>query len=878
MRKLRAFFRRLPELWRKDRRDQELQEEMEHLLEMECEAGIASGLAPEEARRHARMKLNLEVTKEQYRSQRGLPRLESLLQDLRFGVRMLRKNPGFAAVALLTVAIGIGANTVMFSAVNAFLLQGIPFHDPDQLVMVWEKNPTVDGFLSERLPVRMHSYLYWRDHAQSFQSISAALFNDVNVSGFQKPERMESARVSSNFFSVLGVSPVIGRTFTPSECTGDSPHVALISYGMFERQFGSSPNILQRTLKLNGVENRIIGVLPREFHMTGMWGGFELPKPEVWVPLDTSGGQKPEQSLQNIHMVYARLKAGVTLEQARSEVAVLETQLIQQFPEEYEKFGTNLFTLYTEDVAKDFRRSLLVLQLAVGFVLLIACVNIANLLLARSATREREVTVRLALGATRGRIIRQMLVESVLFSGLGACIGLLLAWWGVRGIVKLAPDDTRNLQQLGLAANVLMFTVFTSLMSGLLFGLAPALHAGRQPLTDRGGGRTGQGGTSGRFRAVLVIAEIALTLTPLTGAGLMIRTLHTLNTLDLGIRPENVMDGGIALPEVQYKTPAQLAAFCERLLTNTRALPPVASAALAGSPPMQSIGYASFHLEGESSNRDRAVDSQPVSDGFFNTMGTPILQGRDFTLEEAEKEAGVAIVTQSLARDLWPEQDPLGKIVVFGETKRRIVGVVPDTRILAISPEVHENLYYPERHYRTMVLIVRGRNGTAGLENAMLQQVRSLDADLPLNEVHPLTNVIHESIAQQRFTMLLLVTFAILALLLTAVGLYGVLAYTVAQRTREIGIRMALGAQALDLVRMILHQGFVLVVIGVAIGTALSFLLTRAMTSLLFGVRAHDPATFIMVAVVLTLVALVACLIPARRAAKVDPMVALRCE
>jgi putative ABC transport system permease protein len=361
----------------------------------------------------------------------------------------------------------------------------------------------------------------------------------------------------------------------------------------------------------------------------------------------------------------------------------------------------------------------------------------------------------------------------------------------------------------------------------------------------------------------------------------MIRTLHALTSLDLGIRPQNVVDGGLSLPEIRYKTPQEFAAFCEQLLARTRALPGVEAAALAGSPPMQSISFSSFHLDGESTDRQQTVDSQPVSDGYLAAMGAPLLQGRDFTPEEAEKEAAVMIVTQSLAQHLWPGQDPIGKAIVFGEDhpiRRVVIGVIPDTRILVLSPAAHQNVFYPMRHYRTMTLIVRGRNSIAGLESAMRQQVRSLDADLPLYNVNPLTEVVRDSLAQQRFTMFLLMVFASLALVLAAIGLYGVLAYTVAQRTREIGIRMALGARAFDLLKMILRQGLLLAGIGVVIGLVVSLLLTRAMAGLLFGVRAHDPATFILVAVVLALAALLACFIPARRAARVDPMIALRCE
>ncbi len=881
MRGARAFFSRLAELWRKDRRERELDDEMSSLVEMEVASRVAKGMPEGEARRTALMRVSAENTKEQYRDRRGLPIIEKLLQDMRFGFRMLRENPGFTAVALITLALGIGANTAMFSAIDSVLLRRLPFRDPERLVMVWEKNPSVGGFLAERLPVRMQSYLAWKERARSFEDMSAAIYDAVNVSGTDRPQHLERAEVSSNFLPVLGVHPALGRTFTPEETNGAPARVAMISYGMYEAQFGKAANILDRDIEIEGVPHRIVGVLPQGFHLGGMWGGFDRAKPEVWTPLNTSPNQSSDRMQANNLMVYGRLKPGVTLEQARSEMALIGKQMEREFPKEYDKFGTNVFSVYTEDVAQNLRKSLLVLQLAVGFVLLLACANVANLLLARAASRQREIVVRLALGASRGRVMQQLVSESVVLSAVGAIPGLALAWAGIRLIGRLAPEDVPGLHELSLDPKVLAFTALIALAAGVLFGIAPALHAWGEEGVCRPRAAGVRVGLSQRLRNALVVAEVALALAPLAGAGLMIRTLNAMNALDLGIRPEHVVDGRLNLPEISYKDEAKVRGFGNQLLERAAALPGVESVALAGSPPMQSIGYTSFHLDGESVDREQAVDAPPVSDGYFRTMGAPILRGRDFTRAEAEQDADVAIVTQSLAQRLWPGQDALGRAIIFGEKKpkrRVVVGIVPDTRILIVGTDVHDAVYFPTRNLRYLTLIVRAEGKVEQVESALSTTVREMDPTLPLYDVHPLTQVVREGVMGQRFTMTLLIVFAGLALALAAVGLYGVLAYSVAQRTQEIGVRMALGARSADVLRMIVKQALAPVMIGMAIGIGGSLLLTRAMASLLFGIREYDPRTFVSMAAVLFVTALAASYVPARRAAKVDPMVALRWE
>jgi putative ABC transport system permease protein len=889
--KVRSLGRRIAELWRKQQRDRELQEELAAIAEMEAARGVSSGLTPAMAPRTARIRMEMENTKETVRDHRGLPLLETFLQDVRLALRMLRKNPGFAAVALLTVALGIGANTAMFSAVNAVLLRKLPLRDPDRLMMLWESNPVLEGLLSERLPVRMRTYLYWKEHNRSFDDLAITTEDSVNVSGGQTPVHVVRFKISSNFFGVLGLRPALGREFSHDETNGPEPKLAMLSYGLYERQFGKAGDILDRKIRLDGVDHQIIGVLPRDFELPAEWGGLDQPKPGVFTPLNVSPAQssaelREDQLNQNIHTVYGRLKPGVTLAAARADIRLLESQLVQQFPKEYEKFSANVFSIYDEDVSGDMRTSLLALQLAVGFVLLIACVNVANLLLARAAGREKEISVRLALGASRGRLVRQMLSESFVFSLLGACLGLALAWGGMRGLAKLAPGDVHGLQEMKLDLPVLGFTLLATLVAAVLFGLVPALHAARQKLQTSlhermsRGGREAKTGMSRKLRDALVVAEIALALAPLAGAGLMIRTLHALNALDLGIQPERVIDGTVNLPTAQYKAAEQRRAFCDQLLEKVRALPQVESAALVGGPPLQSIGIVNISLEGDAPDQNRTADIELASDDYFRTMGSPLIEGRSFTTQEAESDAHVLVISRGLARRLWPGQDPISKVIVVGQKKDRysVIGVVPDTRILALGTDARQTAYRPSRTLGGLTLVVRSRTSIASLGPALEQQLHSLDPDLPIYRLQPLTDVARGNVAQQRFTMVLLIAFAALALVLAAIGLYGVLAYAVAQRTHEIGIRMAMGARAADVIGMVLRQGLLSVMVGVLIGIAGSLALLRAMKSLLFGVKAHDPLTFAAVTALLIAVTLMASYLPARRAAKVDPTVALRDE
>lgn len=820
--------------------------------------------------------------------------MQTFLHDIRYALRMLRKNPGFTAIAIITLALGIGANTAMFSAVNAVLLRALPFRDPGRLVVIWETNPHVEGFIGQRLPVRLESFLRWKKDAQSFQDMAAYHTGisqgtssnlAVNLTGIGKPQRVESATASSNFFRLLGVNAELGRTFAPEEGEPGRDRVVILSHSLYQRMFGEGANVLGRDLSLNEIDYRIIGVLPAGFHLPGMWQGLSQDKPEIWTPMNLAANQPRAVLQDNADIVLGRLKPGASLAQARSEMQMIEARLRQEKPEENQDFGTNVFTIYTENLADSLRRSLLVLQLVVGFVLLIACVNVANLLLTRAAGREKEIAIRVALGASRGRLVRQSMSESLLFSLLGGAAGLLLAWWGIRGVRALAPADILGLHQLNIDPYVLAFTAGVMLLAGMLFGLAPALHVGRQDIqhTISKGSRTGGTGISRRLRILLVVAEISLAVIPLAGAGLMVRTLRALLAQDPGFQPQHVLTAQLSLPALRYSSLEQQRTFCAQLLQSLPAIPGVRSAALSSGLPMQNISLSGIHLEGEDAKTsNRTTDYQYVSERYFSTMGSPLLRGRGFTRQEAEQTAGLAIVNQALAQQLWPHQDPVGKVLYLDQngssTRKQVIGEVPNTHQLSLGAPERPEMYLPRRVYRDMSVVVLGSADPMALAPAVAQAVFSLDKNLPLFQVQPLSEVLRDSVSQPRFTMFLLIAFAGLALALSAIGLYGVLAYTVSRRTQEIGVRMALGAQAAGVLSMVLREGVVATAAGLGLGLAGALILARLMSTLLFGVKADDPLTFAAVALMIAAVAVLASYVPARRASRVDPMAALRYE
>ncbi len=807
---------------------------------------------------------------------------------MRYAFRVLLKSPGFTLAAAITLALGIGANTAIFSVLNAMLLRAMPFRDPQHLVMVWEANPALDSLVAERVQTCLQNFLEWREQNRVFEDIAFFRYSSFDLSGGDKPEQIKAAPVSPGFFDLMGVKGLMGRTFTPQESEPGKNQVAILSHSLFERRFGGNPKILGQTLVMNGAGYTIIGVLPRQFHLPSLRGGMEEFKPEVWVPADIDR-QRSEATLTDRRLyTFARLKPGVPLARARADMAVIAKRLEEKYPQLDRTWRSSVFPLSAEDMGDDMRRTLLVLECAVAFVLLIACANVINLQLTRAAAREKEMAVRVALGAGRWRMARQMLGESLLLSALGGGAGILLARWALTGMVALAPADIHHLDDLTIDGGVLAFTLAITVLTGLLFGLAPAIFAAFQDPNEalRRGGRSGEGGVSARVRRALVVAEVALSLVLLTGAGLMIRSLRSVNRITPGFRSDHLLTVQIDLRRNRYATPDQGAAFVNDLLQRVSRLPGAISAAVVNGLPMESIQMTGFRVEGRPApalGEQPVADRRDVSDGYIASMGMRMVAGRDFTRAEADlRNPTVVVVNESLAHKLWPKQNPLGQALDSSNSgpnawRRVVVGVVADTRQLGLDSPPRPEMFFPVRsQFPNFALVVRTAGDPLRMASAVTAQVWAIDKDQPVHDVLAMDHVVDDSISQRRFNMLLLAVFAATALVMAAVGIYGVLAYAVSRRTQEIGIRVALGAQTADVLRLIGGEGFALVLTGIVVGLVGALALTRLMSSLLFGVSPTDVATFAAVPALLGAVALAACYLPARRAARVDPTVALR--
>ena len=805
--------------------------------------------------------------------------MNTLWQDMRYGLRMLLKNPGFTFVAALTLALGIGANTAIFSVVNAVVLRPLPFPDAEQLVWFDGVNPA-RGITESALSVP--DYLDWRSQADAFQSMTAFVQGSAILSDeSSEPERVPRGVVTASFFQTVGVNPAQGRALLPEdELTGSEP-VAVLSHGLWQRRFGANPNVVGSKFNVSGRSFTIVGVMP---------AGFDYPeRAQLWSALKT-GGDDQRRDNRYLH-VLARLKPALTLAEAQIQIDTISGRLAQQYPETNGGQSARLSGLQ-EWTTRSVRTSLLLLFGAVGFVLLIACANVANLLLARGAARRKEIALRTALGAGRSRIIRQLLTESLLLAFLGGAAGLILSLFLTDLLIAISPADVPRLNEIKLDARVLAFTVGVVSLVGLLFGLAPAWQASKTDLNEvlKDGGRSStEGRGRNRLRALLVVSEMALSLLLLVGAGLLIKSFVLLRDVHPGFDAKNVLTMRISLPGARYPEPKQSEQFYRELTERVKALPGVEAAGATVSLPLGGSNFSvgrSFIREGRPLVPAESKDTGyfVATPDYFKTMRIPVKAGRAFTEQDRADAPPVVVVNESLARRDFPGEDPIGKrITVWRDEKfaREIIGIVGDVKSSRLDAETDSQIYVPyaqDAGWGGLSLAVRTTVEPETLTAAVRGAVLSIDKNQPVHDIKTMDDVVAASVANNRLVVLLFGLFALLALLLATVGIYGVMSYSVAQRTHEIGIRMALGAQQADVLRLILKQGLMLTLAGVGLGLAGSFALSRLLESLLYGVSATDPITFGGLSLLLMAVALLACYIPTRRAMKVDPMVALRNE
>lgn len=802
-----------------------------------------------------------------------------MIQDLRLGVRLLIRQPGFTAIAVLTLALGIGANITIFSVVNAVLLRPLPYAEADRLVFLWSEAPKQN--VRERASA-WANISDWRNQNKSFEDLAAFDPTWVTLTGAAEPEQVVSVRASANLFQLLGVAPLLGRTFTADEGQ-QQVRVVVLSHGLWQRRFGASPGVLGQTLEIDGVSSQVIGVMPERFQ-------FPDKETQVWepVPVPSLEGQKARRGTGSWRVV-GRLRAQVPPDQAQVEMNTIAQRLEQAYPDANKGLGVNLVPFDLQLTGSSVRRALWILFGAVVFVLLIACTNVASLMLARGIAREREMAIRTALGAGRLRLVRQMLAESGLLALLAGALGLLIASFGIQALLRLSPPNLPHPDSVGMDARVLAFTTLVSLLTGLLFGLAPALKISQaQPGAALKEGRSASGGTSGRrLRGLLLITEFSLAVLLLAGAGLLLRSFSRLQAVDPGFDPTRVLL--IQTAPARNSTPDQWRAFYQQVTERVAALPGVEAAGLIND--FLKTGNPDGLLTIERGSPDGSgqvripLSGDEISGGLFQTLRVPLRAGRFFNAQDNQGNVPVAIINETLARRLWPGEEALGRRFKQGPPQSpapwlTVVGVVGDMRRQSLEREPFAQIFRPhlQSPVRSMNLLIRTTGEPARLAPAVRNEIRAIDKTVPLHQITTLGSLLAESAAQRRFQTWLLALFSALALVLAAVGIYGLIHQSVALRTREIGTRLALGARGADVLWLVVGQGMRLALCGAGIGLLAAFGLTRVLSGLLFGVTATDPATFIAAPLVLLLVALLACYLPARRAAQVDPMAALRHE
>ena len=818
--------------------------------------------------------------------------MTQLFQDFRYAVRLLLRTPGFTLLAALTLALGIGANAAIFSVINAVLLAPLPYQAPERLAIVYSQFPAMDF---NRFWVSAPEFLELRAASKSFEALGAYTAGSANITGGEEPVRVKVARASAGLFPALGVPPELGRVYTGREDLPNMEQMVVLSHELWQRVFAGERNVLGQRIQVDGVDRTVIGVMP---------AGFDVAEErvEAWVPLALDPASPGNRGGHYLYLV-GKLAPGVTLEQARTDIAGLVQRWNTEMPDTHSLSPDEhplVIQPLLDDLVGSVRSKMWLLMGAVGLVLLIACANVANLLLARAEARQKEIAVRTALGAQRGRLLRQFLTESVVLSLFGGAFGLLLAFWGVRAIVATNPESLPRVREIGIDGPVLLFTLGVSLLTGVLFGLAPALHARASVMfaaLKEGGQRATAGARRQFLRRALVVAEVALAATLVIVGGLLIRSFWLLQQVDPGFDSKNVLTFQIALPDARYPEEPQVVAFYQRLVDRLRALPGVESAAAAwGLPPKRDILANDTEFEGVPEPPNGPVHNvdywQFVTHDYLETLKIPVVKGRGFETSDAAGTPGVVLVNETTAKLFWPNQDPLGRrlraVAPPGVTPPwlQVVGVVKDVKQAGLEAETGTEVYFLQPQMPEtlggasddMYLLVRTAGDPMSLVDEVRREVRALDPSLPLADVRSLDRVVFESVAQPRFITFMALLFAAVALALAAVGTYGVLAYSVEQRTQEIGVRMALGAQARQVLGMVLAQGAGLVAVGLVLGVAMALALQRILSGMLFGVAATDPTIFASVVVLLSAVSLLACWLPARRATRISPLVALRYE
>ena len=871
---------------RRPRLEEEMDAELQFHVDACAEDLIREGLPPDEAVRRARLAFGaVDRAKEECRESRGVTFLETLLQDLRYGLRTLAKAPTFTSVAIATLAVGIGANTAIFSVVYAVLLRPLPYPDPDRLVAVFEGNP------SQGVPVNGASYNNFEDLRQQnhvFTAVAGVQFHNLTLTGRGEPAVVDTSVVTPELFDVVGVKPLLGRTFLPADGKEGAPLVVVLSENLWRDRFGADPNIVGASISLDKRLFTVIGIMPAGFRYPA------LTSPEqIWIPIRQDPVFGPWTARPGGHWLRltARLKAGVSLTQAQAEMDAISARLAKKFPAENAGWTLRLTPLQKQMVGS-VRTALLVLLGAVGLVLLIACANISNLLLARATSRAKEISLRIALGAGRLRIVRQLLTESAVLGLLGGSVGVLLAYCGVRALTSLLPENLPQVHAIRVDAGVLVFAVVLSMLASFVFGLAPAFVATGSNLLaglNAASSRSSEVAARRLMRNFLAVAEIALALVLLVAAGLLVRSFVTLTAVSPGFNVKNITVANVSLPLFQYSKQEQWRAFSDELLRRLQSEPGFRDTALAVPLPMvNGLINLAVDIPGTPplpKGEVRTADYVAASPGYFRVMGIPLLRGRWFTEQDAPSGPPVMIISETLAQRYFPNQDPLGRELAFdfppkGPTRCQIVGVVGDVRDVALNEDPGPMMYVPfaQAPFWGTLVVVNGNLGVGTIAAVIRKDVHAIDKDLPVTDVARLSDGIDASVAQPRFRTWLLGLFGAMALILAAAGIFGVISYSVSRRTNEIGIRITLGATPANVLRLILSESSKLVLIGLVIGVTAALALARFLTNLLFAIRPADPATFAAVALLLLAVATVAAYIPARRATKVDPIIALRTE